>query len=161
MNRDQPPHSDAAVAYTVNLMMGAGRRAVTGIPLADRRPALVLAAVRRDIEPLWQWTNPETARDVMILAARRSWQSGVTSCPEDLADDSAETMLEFTATTEPDVSPQDPWAFASSVAFDRDEDAETFQTVCVLLVLADLREPDEEMEAERQAVPSFDREAAD
>jgi hypothetical protein len=160
VNRDQPPHSDEAVAYTVGLMLDVGHNTVTGTPIARRNPAAALAAVREAIEPFWQWTNPETARDVMIHGARLAWQSGVTSCPEDLADDSAETMLEFTAATVPDVSPQAAWAFASSVAFDRDEDAETFQTLCVLLVLAYLREPDEQMEAER-SYRYVDREAAD
>jgi hypothetical protein len=157
MNRDQPPRSDEAVTYSVSLMMTAARNAVAGTPIASRRPTVALTAVRQAIEPLWQWTNPETARDVMILSARRAWQSGITHCPGDLPDDSAETMLEFTARTEPDVSPQAPSAFASSIASGRDEDAGTFQTLCVLLTLAYLREPDPDYDEEPQAERSYRR----
>lgn len=155
MNRDDMP-TGAAVALATGELMVTGRRAVaaylaglTADVLAE--PAAAVAAVRADVEPLWPKVMPEAARDVMIAAAELACDLGVTELPADLADryagqlDGAEGMLELTgewlAAGKSGPGPggfTPPVAFASSVAFDRDEDDETLTSLAALLALSHL-----------------------
>jgi hypothetical protein len=149
MDRDHPP-SGADVALATGELMARGRRAVAAWPdvRPNELPALV-NEVRITVSELWPRVPPEAARDVLVAAAELACRAGVTEVPAELGEvyagelDGAEGMLALTrewlaetyASDRREATPP-PVAFASSVAFDRDEDAETLTSLAVLLVLA-------------------------
>jgi hypothetical protein len=138
MNRDLPP-----AGYMVDLMfaelMAAGRRAAIAAPedLAE-----AAAAVQAALTPMWPQVVPEAARDVLLACAQIAVGRGVTDLPSTVDNITAATMLKLTAgwvaAGGPDAGPRftPPTAYASSAAFDRDEDAETFAAVALLLAVA-------------------------
>jgi hypothetical protein len=149
MDRDRPP-TGADVALATGELMVRGRRAVAAWPdvAPNTLPALV-AEVRAAVSELWPRVPPEAARDVMLAAAEMACQAGVTEVPAEVAEvyagelDGADGTLSMmrdwlaAGRPEPTNGPfTPPLAFASSVAFDRDEDAETLTSLSVLLVLA-------------------------
>lgn len=145
MNRDDPP-SGPVIALAMAEMMTAARRATS--PGAD--PTAAVAAIRAELAPLWPRVPPESARDVLVMAAELAWQHGARSLPDGLADQTAEWLLEMTGQDDvPEAGAiGSARAFASSVAFDRDEDAETFATVAVVLAAALTSEPEPDELAE-------------
>ena len=136
-------------------------RATTNLISTTRRTWLTLTANRRAdpghavdvmlavLSPLWPFTPPESARDALCIAARNAVNAGVTTVPDSIADATATFLLDMTAEwlaanpgdevigapIGPPGNP--PLTFASSCAFDRDEDAETLGSLAVLCVLAE------------------------
>lgn len=140
MDRDTQPAPGLAAMLFMDVMI-AGKRASAAAPDGDW-PAAV-AAVRAAITPLWPHVIPEAARDVLTACAGLAVSAGVPGLPGGLGDETAAAMLELAAErgdggrAAPAGAQFTPLrAFASSVAFDRDEDAATFGAVCVLLALA-------------------------
>jgi hypothetical protein len=146
VNRDDPPNG-AVIALATGELMVTARRAVAERQAID--PADAVAAVRAAVGQLWPKVPPEAVRDVMVAAAKMAREFGVTELPATVADqysgqlDGADGMLELTgewiaagkpAPTNGPFTP--PIAFASSVAFDRDEDEETLTSLAALLALA-------------------------
>jgi hypothetical protein len=142
----------AAIALATAGMMVTARRLTARLPrLADQTPeslAAAVAVVRAGLLAIWPDMPPEAVRDVMMGAAEAACEAGITGVPEDLAGmlpglDAAEGMLELTGEwiAEGKPEPTPPLMFASSVAFDRSEDAETLASLSVLLTLAHLVMP--------------------
>lgn len=147
MKRDTIP-STYEVALMIGELWAMGRR------LTDSRPAyhetnakqlnMSIQIVREGIaKRLWANTPPETVRDILLLTAEICCNSGLSKLPDWLDTSHAKWMLEVTQgwidagkPTTPNFSP--PYAYASSVAFDRNEDTETLDTVAVLLTIAHL-----------------------
>jgi len=138
MNRDLPP-SGAAITLMFAEIMAAGRRAALA---ASDDLAGAAAAVQAALTPMWPHVVPEAARDVLMTCAQIAVSRGVTELPPDLGNITAATMLELTAGWAAAGSPgpgarfTPPAAYASSAAFDRAEDAETFAAVALLMALA-------------------------
>jgi hypothetical protein len=158
MKRDPAPNP-AEVAIATGELMVTARRLTARLPrLAESAPeqlASAVAVVRAGIlDRLWAEVPPEAVRDVMVTAAETVYEAGVTEVPEAIAAmfpgelDGAGGMLEMTsehlAAGKPEPAPgrfTPPYAFASSVAFDRSEDDETLASLSVLLTLAHLAMP--------------------
>lgn len=157
MNRDTLPGPGSVALATGELMVTA-RRLTARLPrLAESSPeqlAAAVAVVRAGVLELWPQVMPEAARDVMLTCAETACEAGVREVPGAVADmlpgelDGAAGMLELTAEWIAAGRPEraaggfaPPYAFASSVAFDRDEDTETLASVSVLLTLAHLALP--------------------
>lgn len=146
MKRDPAPGPAEVALATAEMLTGA-RRATS--PGAD--PVAARNAIRDALTPMWPRVSPEAVRDVLVTAAELAWQRGARSLPDGLADQTAEWLLEMTGQDDvPEAGAiGSARAFASSVAFDRDEDAETFATVAVVLAVAETApEPDPEPEPE-------------
>jgi hypothetical protein len=151
MNRDTMP-TGAAIALATGELMVTARRLTARLPrLADQTPEGIVSAavvVRAGILELWPKVPPEAVRDVMASCAEAACEAGVTEIPEAVAAafpgqlDGAEGMLEMThgqrSGEYPGRAVAPPVAFASSVAFDRDEDEQTLASLSVLLTLAHL-----------------------
>jgi hypothetical protein len=139
MERDRLPSEPVITMLAVEVMI-AGKRAATSAPPGDLTAAVT--AVRKVIAPMWPRFVPEGARDVLITCAQIAVDLGVTELPAGLDSITAADMLELTAewvaagSPAPRVKFTPPTAYASSSAFDRDEDAETFTAVCLLLAIA-------------------------
>jgi hypothetical protein len=150
MDRDTALDPTGITMATADVMSTAAR---AWRNLEDReRGDLAHAAgvIERTLSYLWPHIPPETARDVMCIAARDAAIAGTATIPAPLEDMTAECLLEMTAEWLaahpghqvvndapiglPEVCP--PLAFASSCAFDREEDAETLRTVAVLYAVA-------------------------
>ncbi len=138
MDRDTP--ADTLVAAVMfGELMAAGRRAAIAAPddLAE-----AAAAVQAALTPLWSRVVPEAARDVLTTCAQIAVSRGVTELPASAGSITAATVLELTAEWVAAGSPgpgarfTPPVAYASSAAFDRDEDAETLAAVALLLAVA-------------------------
>lgn len=167
MKRDPAP-SPAGVAMATAEIMTAARRAVS--PGAD--PVAAVAAIREALAPLWPTVPPEAVRDVLVVSGTAAYERGIRGLPDGLADRTAEWLIEMItdcrAGTLASPGPggfSPPEAFASSVAFDRDEDAETFATLAVVLALAEtaaapdeLGEPDEPEPEDYDPGPEVDDE---
>jgi hypothetical protein len=150
MRRDRTP-TGAEVALATGELMVRGRREVAAWPgvAANELPALV-ALVRNAVSELWPRVPPEAARDVMHAAAEMACEGGVRELPAEVAEvyaagdliaaaDLLDLMAGWLGAGRPEPSPGGftaPLALASSVAFDRAEDAETLTSLSVLLVLA-------------------------
>ena len=138
MDRDTPPDGLVA-ALMFGELMAAGRRAAIA---ASDDLAEAAAAVQAALTPLWSRVVPEAARDVLITCAQIAVSRGVTELPASAGNITAATVLELTAEWVAAGSPgpgarfTPPVAYASSAAFDRDEDAETLAAVCLLLAVA-------------------------
>ncbi len=150
MDRDTPP--DTLVASLMfGELMATGRRAAIAAPedLAE-----AAAAVRAALTPLWPHVVPEAARDVLITCAQIAVGRGVTDLPPSVDNITAATMLELTAgwvavgSPGPAVRFTPPTAYASSAAFDRDEDELTFEAVALLLAVAHPAGPASELDDE-------------
>ena len=82
------------------------------------------------------------ARDVLVACAQVAVSRGITALPADIEDETAVSMLELTAAQPASGSPgtaggsAPPVAYASSAAFDRDEDAATLSAIALLMALA-------------------------
>ena len=146
MNRDDMP-TGAAVALAFGELMVTAKRLTAQLPrLNESTPdqlADAVTAVRASIAGIWPNVLPEAARDVMVTATGMASHHGVRSLPEGLADETADWPLVMTGQ---DGVPEagaigSALAFASSVAFDRDEDDQTLTSVAVLLTLAHLALP--------------------
>src|ERR1700740_2223514 len=151
MDRDTTPYPGAIALATGELMI-AGKRAVEALAPGSG-PAVAAAAVLVAIRPLWHRVMPEAARDVMVAAAQLACQNGPAGRPAGLVEeygpgplDAATGMLEMTAEHEaaswPEPQPgrtSPPLAFASTGAFDRDEDDATLTSLAALLAVAHLR----------------------
>lgn len=139
MDRDSPPDPLVA-ALMFGELMAAGKRAA--IRQEPGLPAEAAAAVQDALTPLWPRVVPEAARDVLITCAQIAVNRGITGLSADIDNITAATMLELTAEWAAAGSPDSgarftpPAAYASSAAFDRTEDAETFAAVAVLLAVA-------------------------
>lgn len=139
MERDHQPFGPVIELMFADVMV-AGKRAAMSAPPGDL--AAAVTAVRKTIAPMWPRLVPEAARDVMIACAQLAVTLGVTELPAALDSITAADMLELTAewvaagSPAPRVKFTPPTAYASSSAFDRDEDAETFTAVCLLLAIA-------------------------
>jgi hypothetical protein len=142
MNRDQPP-AGPVVALMFAELMAAGRRAA--IAQEPGLPAEAAAAVQSALTPLWSHVVPEAARDVLVTCAQIAVSCGITNLanlPAGAGSITAQAMLDLTAewvaagSPGPGARPTPPVAYASSAAFDRDEDAETFAAVALLLAVA-------------------------
>ena len=142
MNRDLPP-AGPMVALTFAELMATGRR--TAIAQEPGLPAEAAAAVQAALTPLWPHVVPEAARDVLVTCAQIAVNCGITdltNLPAGVGSITAQTMLDLTAewvaagSPDPGARPTQPAAYASSAAFDRDEDAETFAAVALLLAVA-------------------------
>jgi hypothetical protein len=172
MNRDDVP-TGAAVALATGELMVTARRTVAMLA-PGTGPADAVAAVRAAVGQLWPKVSPEAARDVMTAAAELACECGVTELPADVADryvgqlNGAEGMLDFTgewlAAGKPEPEPgrfTPSVAFASSVAFDRDEDDETLTSVAALLALAHMALRDRAEDAELGAHQAHEPEPGD
>jgi hypothetical protein len=157
MNRDEIPAGGIVALQTGELMVAA-RQATAHLPrLTEQTPEglrSAVAAVRHVIEQAWPSVVPETARDVMVAAARMACDAGIWQVPEAICEAlpgmqtmTADAVLELTAEwvdagePAPGAGFTPPVAYASSAAFDRDEDEETLVSVAVLLTLAHLALP--------------------
>ena len=148
MDRDTPPDGLAA-ALMFGELMAAGRRAAIAAPddLAE-----AAAAVQAALTLLWPHVVPEAARDVLTTCAQIAVSRGVTELPASVGNITAATVLELTAewvaagSRDPGARFTPPVAYASSVAFDRDEDAETFAAVALLLAVAHPAAPARELD---------------
>lgn len=153
MNRDEIPDPPAAAPRTTELMTVA-RRCAESVPWPDCTPHTVRGVILAAVEPLWDKVTPETACDMMITAAQMARRGGFTATPHEVSDYAADRLLDLAGERQrPDADPRmnSPLrAFASLCAFDRGEDRETLQTVCVLLALAHLRELQREAEIEEE-----------
>ena len=138
MDRDTPPDGLVA-ALMFGELMAAGRRAAVAAP--DDLAAAV-AAVHAAIAPLWPQVVPEAARDVLVACAQLAVTCGITELPAGIEDQTAAGMLELTATQPASGSPETAGgfaphvAYASSAAFDRDEDAATLAAIALLMAVA-------------------------
>jgi hypothetical protein len=136
MDRDTPPDSLVA-ALMFGELMAAGRRAAI---TASEDLAAAAAAVQTAITPLWPQVVPEAARDVLVACAQLAVGRGITALPASTGDITAGAMLELTAGWVAAGSPSarftPPVAYASSTAFDRDEDAATLAAVSLLMAVA-------------------------
>jgi hypothetical protein len=138
MNRDRPP-SGAAITLMFAEIMAAGRRAAIA---ASDDLAGAAAAVQAALTPMWPQVVPEAARDVLMTCAQIAVSRGVTELPLAVSSITAATMLELTAgwaaagSPDPGARFTPPAAYASSAAFDRSEEAETFAAVALLMALA-------------------------
>lgn len=138
MERDEQA-APAMAALMFAEVMVTGKRAAEA---AGDDLAAATAAVRAAITPMWPQLVPEVARDVLMTSARLTVARGVTELPAGTEDPTAATTLELTATWVAAGSPDPggrggpPSAWASSVAFDRDEEPELLAAVCLLLALA-------------------------
>ena len=138
MDRDTAPDGLVA-ALMFGELMAAGRRAAIAAPddLAE-----AAAAVQAALTPLWPRVVPEAARDVLTTCAQIAVSRGVTELPTSAGSITAATVLELTAewvavgSPDPGARFTPPVAYASSAAFDRDEDAETLAAVALLLAVA-------------------------
>ena len=139
MDRDTPPDGLVA-ALMFGELMAAGRRAA--IAQEPGLPDEAAAAVQSALTPLWPRVVPEAARDVLITCAQTAVNSGITKLPATVDSITARTMLELTAewvaagSPDPGARMTPAAAYASSAAFDRDEDAETFAAVALLMAVA-------------------------
>ena len=150
MNRDSAPDSASITLATVELLAVARRTWHTlsanyGLAIGPAVDAMTAA-----LGQLWPSIPPESARDALCSAARAAVTGGITTVPMRDADFTASTLLEMTAewlaanpghevTGAPVGFPANPpLVFASSCAFDRDEDAETLRSLAVLCVLAEM-----------------------
>lgn len=138
MMRDCPPGPGTTEIIFMDVMI-AGKRAAQAAPPGDLPAAI--AAVRKAVNPMWATVIPEAARDVLIACAEVAADNGITSVPNGAGTDMiADTMLEMTASWIADGRPSGRFtpaaAYASSAAFDRDDDKATFAAVCLLLALA-------------------------
>jgi hypothetical protein len=139
MERDLPPTGPVAVLMFAELMATGRRAALTQEPgLLDEAAAVVQVA----LTPLWSRVVPEAARDVLVTCAQIAVNDGITRLPDTIGNITARTMLELTAgwvaagSPDPGARMTPPAAYASSAAFDRDEDEETFAAVALLLAVA-------------------------
>jgi hypothetical protein len=136
MDRDTPPDS-LVTALMFGELMAAGRRAAITAP-GDL--AAAAAAVQTAITPLWPQVTPEAARDVLVACALQAVARGIIDLPASIDDITAGAMLELTAGWVAAGSPgarfTPPVAYASSAAFDRDEDAATLAAVSLLMAVA-------------------------
>jgi hypothetical protein len=95
--------------------------------------------VQAAITPLWPQVVPEAARDVLVACAQLAVTRGITASPGDVT---AGAMLELTAEWAASGEPGPAAgfaphvAYASSAAFDRDEDAGTLAAVSLLMAIA-------------------------
>jgi hypothetical protein len=150
MDRDTPPDGLVA-ALMFGELMAAGRRAAIAAP-GDLAEAA--AAVQAALTPLWPRVVPEAARDVLITCAQIAVGRGVTELPPAVSNITAATMLELTAgwvaagSPDPAARFTPPAAYASSAAFDRSEDAETFAAVALLMAVAHPAAPARELDDE-------------
>jgi hypothetical protein len=142
MDRDSPP-DPVMTALMFGELMAVGRRAAVYGP-GDLAGAA--AAVRAAVLPLWPRVSPEAVRDVLVSCAELAAAAGA-GLPDDDADGvdargmiTARDTLELAAGHAAAGSPSKRFAphvaYASSAAFDRDEDAATLDAVCVLIALA-------------------------
>src|SRR5260221_6215101 len=137
--------------------MATARRLTARLPrLPDSTPQQVAAAVavvRAGIGQLWPQVPPEAVCAVLLAAAELAVVAGVSAVPQAAAAgfaaghlDGADGMLQLTgewlAAGRPRRRPRGvfapPFAFATSVAFDRDADDQTLTSLAVLLTLAHL-----------------------
>jgi hypothetical protein len=141
MDRDSVGVIVATLAFAE--LMAAGGRAARGT--GDGGLPAAVAAVRAAVVPLWPRTTPEAARDVLLACADLAFtQHQVVAVPGALGKCLiASEMLSLTAGHAADKRPvpaghrfTPPEAYASSCAFDRDDDAAVLDAVCVLLALA-------------------------
>jgi hypothetical protein len=150
MNRDTLP-SGADVALAFGELMVRARRVIATEPAAP--PATAAAAVRAAIGEIWPKVMPEAVRDAMLTAAEMAVGAGITTIPGEIdahyphTQFDAAVMLELTAEWIAEGSPRTggftpPEAFASSVAFDREEDEQTLTSLAVLLTLAHIAAAD-------------------
>jgi hypothetical protein len=156
MNRnDQPDLAAAAVA--IGELLVTARRTVAAYLTAQAAgsvigPAVAVEAVRAAVEPLWPRIPPEAARDVMVSMAAMACEHGVTTVPADVTArypgqlDAADGLLELTSTSAPAAAGPHHFtpaaAYASSVAFDRDEDDATLVSLAALAALAHIANRD-------------------
>ena len=104
--------------------------------------AAAAAAVQTAITPLWPQVMPEAARDVLVTCAELAVTRGITALPASTDDITAGAMLELTAEWAASGGPGPAAgfaphvAYASSAAFDRDEDAATLAAVALLMAVA-------------------------
>jgi hypothetical protein len=155
MDRDTP--ADGLVAAVMfGELMAAGRRAAIAAPddLAE-----AAAAVRSALAPLWPRVVPEAARDVLTTCAQIAVSRGVTELPASAGSITAATVLELTAewaaagSPDPGARFTPPVAYASSVAFDRDEDAGTLAAVALLMAVAHPAAPARELDDDEDWPP--------
>jgi hypothetical protein len=138
MNRDLPP-SEAVITLVFAEIMAVGRRAAIA---ASDDLAEAATAVQAALTPMWPQVVPEAARDVLTASAQIAVSRGVTELPATVSNITAATMLELTAGWVAAGSPgpgtrfTPPARYASSAAFDRSEDAETFAAVALLMAVA-------------------------
>lgn len=138
MNRNQPA-SEAVSTLIFAETMTVGRRAAIA---ASEDLAEAATAVQAALTPMWPQVVPEAARDVLMTCAQLAVSRGVTELPPTVSNITAATMLELTAGWVAAGSPgpgarfTPPAAYASSAAFDRFEDAETFAAVALLMAVA-------------------------
>lgn len=139
MMRDAPPGPGTTEIIFMDLMI-AGKRAAQSAPSGDL--AAAITAVRKAVTPMWAIVIPEAARDVLITCAELAVDShDITRVPAEAGPDViVDAMLELTASWIADGRPSrrftPPAAYASSTAFDRDDDQAMFTAMCLLLALA-------------------------
>jgi hypothetical protein len=150
MDRDTPPDGLMA-GLLFGELMAAGRRAAIAAP-DDLGEAA--AAVQAALTPLWPRVVPEAARDMLTACAQVAVSRGVTELPASVGSITAATVLELTAewvaagSPDPGARFTPPVAYASSAAFDRDEDAETLAAVALLLAVAHPAAPARELDGD-------------
>lgn len=139
MNRSGNAPSLAAQGEQEAMVSGAAGAAVYGLPGgAGKREAYM--AVRAAVGEVWDRVTPEAARDLLAGAANFAREHGVRAVPSEFAEDdlSAARALLALGDGMPVRRGRVPTAadlFASSVAFDREEDDETLSSLAVLLAL--------------------------
>jgi len=170
MNRDSAPDSAAITLATAELLAVARRTwrhlsANYGLAIGHAVDEMAAA-----LGQLWPSIPPESARDALCHAARAAVLDGVTAVPMPDADFTASTLLEMTAewlaanpgheVTGPPIGfpGNPPLVFASSVAFDRDEDAETLYSLAVLCVLAEMAAKPQMYPARTERLPPVEYE---
>ena len=136
MNRDLPP-SGAVITLIFAEIMAVGRRSAI---VASDDLAEAAAAVQAALTPMWPQVVPEAARDVLTTCAQIAVSRGVRELPPAVSNITAATMLDLTAGWVAAGSPgarfTPPVAYASSVAFDRSGNDETFAAVALLMAVA-------------------------
>jgi hypothetical protein len=157
MDRDNPPVG-VTVALQTGELLALAKKATAGLPrLAEQTPAGLQSAVHvmaTRVAEVWPNVVPETARDVMLAAARIACDAGVRQVPEAILETlpnmqtmTADAVLQLTVEwvdagePYPGAGFTPPVAYASSAAFDREEDEETLVSLAVLLALAHLALP--------------------
>lgn len=148
MRRDPAPTA-AVVAVSAAALMAAAERAVCAHHSA---PLAAAEAIRTALASLWDGVPPEAVRDVLVTAARGAVEGGSAVVPAVVAARwpardlfAAAGLLKFAGAAVASGCPERGPAkskplqlFASSCAFDRDEDGGTLTSLAVLLALAHL-----------------------
>ena len=136
MNRDSSPPTTDEIAAWSTVIVGTAMRYAGPVP----RSAMVsaIAAVETPLRRLWLVLPPESVRDALGDAAGLAHRAGLAAAPDGVDDPGGLVAAVLALADQPAAAgqPSPLRAWASSQAFDRDEDEVTFRLLVVLLALA-------------------------